>query len=62
VREEINDETGEYEQIISYGCLAAGEQGFLQVNILKITVLQVIVTFLLFFFFSSAKVGILCMA
>jgi len=35
VREEINDETGEYEPTVSYGCLAAGEQGFLQVNIFK---------------------------
>jgi len=35
VREEMNDETGEYEPIVSSGCLAAGEQGFLQVNILK---------------------------
>ncbi|CAH1710576.1 bone morphogenetic protein receptor type-1B-like [Aphis gossypii] len=30
VHEEINEETGEYEPIVSYGCLAAGEQGFLQ--------------------------------
>jgi len=36
VHEEVNEETGEYEPIVSYGCLAAGEQGFLQVNIFKI--------------------------
>lgn len=33
VQEEYNEETGEYEPVESYGCLAAGEQGFLQVSI-----------------------------
>lgn len=56
VREEINDETGEYEPTVSYGCLAAGEQGFLQVNILKNChvyniLLKTIVTFLFIYFF-----------
>ncbi|XP_050525051.1 bone morphogenetic protein receptor type-1B-like [Daktulosphaira vitifoliae] len=30
IQEEYNEETGEYEPVASYGCLAAGEQGFLQ--------------------------------
>ncbi|XP_025409657.1 bone morphogenetic protein receptor type-1B isoform X1 [Sipha flava] len=30
VQEELNEDTGEYDRIVSYGCLAAGEQGFLQ--------------------------------
>lgn len=35
VQEELNEDTGEYDRIVSYGCLAAGEQGFLQVNNFK---------------------------
>lgn len=34
IQEEVNDD-GEYtgEPVVSYGCLAAGEQGFLQVSV-----------------------------
>lgn len=33
VQEEYNEEIGEYEPVVSHGCLAAGEQVFLQVTI-----------------------------
>lgn len=59
MQEELNEETQEWEQIVSYGCLAAGEQGFLQVSILKKKfrshiIQNVIINYLIF----SAKVEI----